>query len=256
MGVMAIRLTARSLLSEPSFSVTRATGESEPPRPGRHLDRHQIAVLRIAAGAGRDRKLAAELLLVDRREPPAAARQRAEDAEHALLGPVDDLDDAAAVADRFVVFAALLDPQQSAVADARDLAGARAARHAHADLRRRAVRLLVPFGRNRDQFAIGVAAADIGEHDLGQGAGMMQLLLALRDAALVGELAQRALELGAVGVLEPEGARDLARADAARLLADEGEDLLLGRMRWLARGAFHEKWFREGCSLGSKLARQ
>ena len=117
------------------------------------------------------------------------------------------------------------------------------------------VRLLVPFGRNRDQFAVGVAAADIGQHDRGQGAGMMQLLLALIHAALVGELAQHALELGAVGVLEAEGARDLARADTARLLADEGEDLLLGRIGWFALGAFHEIWFREGCSLGTKLER-
>src|SRR5579863_2638639 len=83
---------------------------------------------------------------------------------------------------------------------------------------------------------------------------MMELLLALRDAALVGELAQGALALGAVGVLEPEGARDLTRADAARLLADEGEDLLLGRIGRFARRTFHEKWFREGCSLGFKLS--
>src|SRR5437868_1056678 len=81
---------------------------------------------------------------------------------------------------------ALLDPQQRAVADAGDLARPRAARHAHADLGRRAVRLLVPFGRNRDQFAVGIAAADIGEHDRGQGAGMVQLLLALLHMAFVG----------------------------------------------------------------------
>jgi hypothetical protein len=50
------------------------------------------------------------------------------------------------------------------------------------------------------------------------------------DAAFVGEFAQHALELGAVGVLQAEGARDLARADLAGLLADEGDSSsLLGK---------------------------
>ena len=62
----------------------------------------------------------------------------------------------------------------------------------------------------------------------GQGAGVMQLLAAALDAAFVGQFAQHALERGAVGVLQPEGAGDLARADLAGLLADEGEDLFLG----------------------------
>ena len=56
----------------------------------------------------------------------------------------------------------------------------------------------------------------------------MQLLAAALDAAFVGELAQHALERGAVGVLQAEGARDLARADLAGLLADEGEQFVLG----------------------------
>ena len=34
------------------------------------------------------------------------------------------------------------------------------------------------------------------------------------------------LSSGAVGILGAEGARDLARADVAGLLADEGEELL------------------------------
>ena len=103
----------------------------------RDLDRHQVAIARVCAGARRDRKLVAELLLVDRREPPAAARRRAENAEHALPGAVDELDDAPAVADRIVLLAALLDPQQRAIADAGDFVRPRAARNAHADLRER-----------------------------------------------------------------------------------------------------------------------
>ena len=123
-----------------------------------------------------------------------------------------------AMADRVALLAALLDPQQGAVADAGDLARRRAARNPHADFRRGAVLGLVPFGRQRDQLAVGVARGDVGDHDLGQGPGMMQLLAAALDAAFVGELAQHVLERGAVGVLHAEGARDLARADLAGLL--------------------------------------
>jgi hypothetical protein len=96
---MAIRLTARSVLSEPSFSVTRALREAVAAAARRHLDRDQIAVARVRAGAGGDRELATELLLVDRLEPTAAARGRAENAEHALLAAVDELDDAPGVMD-------------------------------------------------------------------------------------------------------------------------------------------------------------
>ena len=47
------------------------------------------------------------------------------------------------------------------------------------------------------------------------------------DAAFVGKLAQHALELDAAVVLQVEGARDLAGADLAGVLADEGEDFFL-----------------------------
>ena len=119
-----------------------------------------------------------------------------------------------------------LDPQQRAVADAGDFAGPRAAQRGNADDRWRAVGLFVPFGRPRQQLAVAVAAGNVGEHDRRQGAGVMQPLSAPLDVALVGELAQHALERRAVGILGAEGARDLARADLAGVLADEGEKLL------------------------------
>src|SRR5579862_1414529 len=56
----------------------------------------------------------------------------------------------------------------------------------------------------------------------------MQFLVALFDRAFTGELAQHALELGAHGVLEPEGAGDFAGADLAGPRADEGEDVSFG----------------------------
>src|SRR5262249_1187791 len=105
---MAMRLTARSVASEPSLSPTPPPGTPNPGPARRHRDRHQVAIARVCAGARWDRKLVAELFLVDRREPPAAARRRAVNAEHALAGAVDELDDAPGVADRIVLFAALL----------------------------------------------------------------------------------------------------------------------------------------------------
>ena len=125
---MAIRLTARSLLSEPSRSSTRAVGRPKPAVRAARSTATRSPSCASLGRAGRDRQLAAELLLVDRHEPAAAVRQRAEDAEHARLGAVDDLDDAAGVADRVAVVAGLLDAQQRAVADAGDFAGPRLAR--------------------------------------------------------------------------------------------------------------------------------
>ena len=57
---------------------------------------------------------------------------------------------------------------------------------------------------------------------------MVQLLAALFDGALVGQFAQHALQVGAQVVLEVEGAGDLAGADLAGALADEGEKFSLG----------------------------
>ena len=62
----------------------------------------------------------------------------------------------------------------------------------------------------------------------------------LLDAAFVGEFAQHALERGAVGVLQAEGARDLAGADLAGLLADEGDDVVFGGEGRFAVGTFHD----------------
>src|SRR5665213_427799 len=69
---------------------------------------------------------------------------------------------------------------------------------------------------------------------------MMQFLAALFDRAVVFEIAQHALELGAHGILEAEGAGDLAGADLAAPLADEGENVSLGgkgrcRFGWLVQ---------------------
>src|SRR5262245_43994637 len=129
----------------------------------RHLDGDKVAVLGAIGRARRDRDLAPELLLVDRREPAGAVGQRAENAEHALLDAVDDLDDASAVADGVGLLAGFLDAQQRAVADAGDLVWPRAPRHRDVDFRRPAVRLFVPFRRRGDELTVGIAPGDVGE---------------------------------------------------------------------------------------------
>ena len=223
---MAIRLTAFSLASEPSRSTTRPVGR--PRRGARPVSTAtRSPSCGVAGGAGGNGEFLAEHFLVDRLEPAAAIRRFAENAQHALLGPVDDLDDAAAVADA-VVFFGFLDVQQHAVADAGGFAGPRLARHVDADFRRRAVRVLVPFVGRGDQVAVAVARGDVGEHGRGQGAGVVQFLALLLDRAFVAEFAQHALEFGAHGVLEAEGAGDFAGADFAGLFADEGENVGLG----------------------------
>ena len=86
---------------------------------------------------------------------------------------------------------------------------------------RRAMRVLVPFGRPRQQFAVAVAAGDVGEDDGRQRAGVVQALSALLDVPAVGEFAQHLFERGAVGILGAECAGNLARADLAGMLTDE-----------------------------------
>ena len=93
------------------------------------------------------------------------------------------------------------------------------------------------------QFAVAFARGHVGEHGGGQGAGVMQLLAPLLDRAFVGHVAQQALELGAHGVLEAEGAGDFAGADFAWLFADEGEDVSLGGEGRRAFGLFVQNRF-------------
>src|SRR5258708_29080364 len=93
-----------------------------------------------------------------------------------------------------------------------------------ADFRRFAAFHLIPFGWSRDQFAVAVASGDVGHHGRRQYCGFADLFAALLDRALVGQFAQDALQLGAVGVLEAEFPRDLAGSDFPRMRADEGDN--------------------------------
>jgi hypothetical protein len=162
------------------------------------------------------------LLLVDRNQPPAAARKRAENAERAMFSAVDKFYDPCA---RFLSRGSL-DAKERTVANARDLVGAGVARCTDVDDRRCAVDLFVPLGRAGQQFAIAVAAGDVGENDWRQSSGVMQPFAPVIDAAFIGQIAQHALERGAICILGAERARDFADADLAAAFADEGDKFL------------------------------
>src|SRR5262249_38993789 len=151
--------------------------------------------------AGRDGKFASELLLVDRHQAATAAGNAAENAKRAMLGAVDQFYDAPAR----LVATGLLDAHPRTLAATSASAGPGAAPSRDADDRGGAGRLLVPFGRSGGKLAVGVAAGDVREDRRGQSAAVVEPLASALDLALVGELAQHALEFGPVGVLGAEG---------------------------------------------------
>ncbi len=65
---------------------------------------------------------------------------------------------------------------------------------------------------------------------------MVELFAPPLDDARVGKVAKHAFERGTIVVLQPEGARDLARSDLSRLAADKCENVLSGWESWLVAG--------------------
>ncbi len=142
----------RALALERGEALDDAAGRQAETRRFARFDRDQIAVFGAACCARRNGERLAEHFLVDRLQPPAAVRQFAENPQHAVLGMIDDPDDAGGEA--FFV-GVVVEPQQHAVAHARRVARLRVARRVNADFRRRPVRVLVPFVGRGDQFAVG-----------------------------------------------------------------------------------------------------
>ena len=143
-----------------------------------------------------------------------------------MFGVIEQLDDAAG--DRGAVgLVGVLDPQQHAVADAAGDAGC-GRRGDWTRIFGAVPRSLVPFGGHGDQFAVAVAAGDVGQHAAAARRPDAGLAAALRERAVVGELAQDAFQFDAVGVLQPERAGDFAGAGLAGLRADECDDLVPG----------------------------
>ncbi len=111
-----------ALALQRSQSFNHAAGrQAETWRAG-GFDRDQVSVLGIGSGASRYRQLLAEHFLVDRLQPAAAMRDLTEDAQYAVLGMVDDLDDAAAMANA-AVFVGFFNAEQHAVAESGGFAG-------------------------------------------------------------------------------------------------------------------------------------
>ena len=159
-----MRLTARSLLIEPSFSLTRALGWPKRPCLISSTATRSPSCASIVAPAGISISRPASRLLTGTSRPPPFGSARNTPIWRWRCA-IQHLDDAAAVADRVAVLAALLGAGEHAVADAGDFNRPRFARNVQADARRFAMRLAVPFGRNGDQLAVRVALGHVGEHD-------------------------------------------------------------------------------------------
>ena len=140
-------------------------------------------------------------------------------------------------------------------------ADARFSRRENRDARKWA-EFLVPLDGHGDQVAVAVAGGDVGEHDLGQGAGLVQALARALDRAFQLQLLEDFLQHNLVVAANAEGAGDLALADLVgqggaslrRRLAfagDEGEDVLAARHRGFFGGGF----FRHSCNIRIRLPR-
>ena len=175
-----MRLTARSDLTEPSDSTTRAEGTPRrPPRKSSMATRspssaspampcgHQI----VAAGGP----------LLDRQCAAAAAVRVAIDGEYARLHPVENLDHTTGIGWLLRPGVGIeFDPHQHPRPHARRRpALAPAARPAHQDARRLPV--FAPFGGLCDQLAVAVALGDVGDDDRRQPPRSVQRLAAARD---------------------------------------------------------------------------
>src|SRR5262245_7017594 len=158
----------------------------------RGFDRDQVAIFGIGGGAGGYRQLLSEHLFVDRLQPAASVRNLPENTQYAMLGMIDDLDDAAAVPDP-VLFFRLINTEQNTVADAGGFAVTHFAWNMDADFGWRTVCVLIPFVGRGDEIAIAVASCHVGQNRGGQGARVMQFLPALLDGAFIGQFAQQAL---------------------------------------------------------------
>jgi hypothetical protein len=139
-----------------------------------------------------------------------------------MFGAVDKLYDASCG----FLPAGSLDAKERAIADAGNLVGAGAARRMNADDRGCAVDLFVPLGRPRQELAVAVTAGDVRKDDWRQSTGMMQPFAPPIDTAFIGQIAQHALERGAIGILGAERARNFPDADLAATFADEGDKFL------------------------------
>ena len=181
----------RALALERAEPLLHPRGRQAEAALARELDRDQVAVLRasaVAPGGMSSSRPSCFLSTGTSRPPPFGSARKMP--SWRCLRAVEHLDDAAGVADRFAFLAALLGAQQRAVADAGDFAG-RALRGTW--MRMRGASPCASVSHSVGTAISSPSASrcgDVGEHDRGQGAGVVQLLAPLLDRALVGEVAQ------------------------------------------------------------------
>ena len=189
----------------------------------------ELAVAGAAGVAAGDQPVAVGLL-VDGGDA-AALGGVVEDAEDAARTHADAADDAGGQR--------LLAVEQAAEQTVAGAEGGVVAAGADQDARGGGVGL--PLGGLGPEVAGGVGAGDAEDEDRGQRAGGADVAATLLDRAVAGEAGEGLLELDFRGALQAEGAGDLALARLAGVVAQEGEDLVVGgeavHRPALARGA-------------------
>ena len=99
-------------------------------------------------------------------------------------------------------------------------------------------------------LTVGIVGGDVGHHGRRQMRRLRDLLSLLLDRAFLGEVAQNPLQLGAVGVLQAELARNFPGADLAGICSDKGDDGVprrKGRGKTIVAFAFHFVIIRGPC---------
>ena len=228
-----MRLTAFSVASEPSRSTTLAFGRpSRPLRATSTATRSPSSAPFTAAGAI-DSSRPRLFLSIGTRRPPSP--ERAEHAEHAVLGPVEHLDGAAVI----VGAVRRRSISRSAPALCRRRPVFRSGRARRGTWRRifggspcssRPIRRERRSARRRRRAPVMSARTT-----LGRAPAWWSFLRRFSMWPSSARSRSMRLERGAVCILEPEGTGDLTGADLAGFLADEGKHVFFagkGVLMW------------------------
>ena len=192
--------------SEPLDHARRRQPESA---LAQHFQRDELALFGIPVQTIGNEHFPRGALLLDRHHAPGAVLQLAVDAEGTRAGSIEDLDDPPAMR---LALGVGIDPQQHPRADGwgRRLVALQAG-VANPDARRLA--RLGPIDGSRDQLAVAVALADVGDQHRRQGALALENLATARDGAVRLEFPDQQFEFRLGGALDAERARHVALGD-------------------------------------------
>ena len=193
----------------------------------------EIAVGGAPLGTARNLDFAPQTFLVDRHQPAAAVGERTINADDSHRRLVQELDEAALMANTGLVDIA--QAQERAVADSGRGSVTRLPPEGEANFRRLAVLGRIPLGGLGDELAVPVAAGDLGDDDLGQPSRDLKTAAASVDLAFFPEPPQQIVQFGFACGIQPEGAHDFAFRHAAAAFLNEGKQLLADRGRGVFR---------------------